>query len=752
VEPGDIITKGNVEKVEGLVPDSIKSLIGLGLQIRIVPHRKVDQPQPYRKDTDYFRGAQLASDGRSLANYVAGLPFPEIDDNDPQIALKIMWNYEYGPFVMNDSVAINVDFDTGTIGDGKPMQVERHFLFDQWATIRFAGRYRNFDNPDKWASKWKLSSWIEPFDLRGGGVIAIRHLDPDRQDDTWLLFPSLRHPRRISSAQRSDALFSQDVDFDSFRGFSGQVTLFDWKYLGEAEVLASFHAESFPVKYCDGEGDFIFCDGWEPRKVYVVEGTPKQPQHAYGKRRLYIDQETYLVAYTELYDRSNQLWKVGVNQWSFRNRATLSCGKQYEDEMPFNPSFTMVDIQLNHATRVAMPGGAYPAQEGWVFNQDADPGLFTVACLQRGDCPHLESGQGCIAGTRPRPTPAPRPSDQSRAPLISAILVGLAILTLALFVNWYSLLARLAHYPGLPLPRGLMAAVSVVSFPLLLFFAFFSISTWVEPLGARASIPTLVLALAVVASAARIVWRGLRRVQRFRAQVAEVHTQIVEAMNITAETRTHDVRNMIAAALSELPQLQNNPLVAPGSEELLDRVLGALRRVKEILAKSRDPENDKEDRPRLIRMDHLLREIVERNPRDVHGLDIAIAEGIPTIEGGPDGLRFVFETLLDNAIKHTIGRPDARVEVGFDYVGDDYVTIWVRDNGDGIPYAYQPRIFTDRPDVPNRKPGGSGVGLKLAREIVKEHGGDIEFESEPDHGTTFRVTLPLRRTEEQNAH
>ena len=64
---------------------------------------------------------------------------------------------------------------------------------------------------------------IEPFDLKGVGSVAFRYKDSSRQDDTWLYVPTIRRVRRMSSAQRSDALFGQDIDMDSFGGYAGQI-------------------------------------------------------------------------------------------------------------------------------------------------------------------------------------------------------------------------------------------------------------------------------------------------------------------------------------------------------------------------------------------------------------------------------------------------------------------------------------------------------------------------------------------------
>jgi hypothetical protein len=50
-------------------------------------------PRAYREATEANSGqVKLSPDGRRLENYVAGMPFPDIDPNDPQAAAKVMWN------------------------------------------------------------------------------------------------------------------------------------------------------------------------------------------------------------------------------------------------------------------------------------------------------------------------------------------------------------------------------------------------------------------------------------------------------------------------------------------------------------------------------------------------------------------------------------------------------------------------------------------------------------------------------------
>jgi hypothetical protein len=58
------------------------------------------------------------------------MPFPNIDPNDPQIALKLMWNYDYKPSYTDDWTEHFYDADTGPVSGSGPRQIERHFLID----------------------------------------------------------------------------------------------------------------------------------------------------------------------------------------------------------------------------------------------------------------------------------------------------------------------------------------------------------------------------------------------------------------------------------------------------------------------------------------------------------------------------------------------------------------------------------------------------------------------------------------------
>jgi NtrC-family two-component system sensor histidine kinase KinB len=130
-----------------------------------------------------------------------------------------------------------------------------------------------------------------------------------------------------------------------------------------------------------------------------------------------------------------------------------------------------------------------------------------------------------------------------------------------------------------------------------------------------------------------------------------------------------------------------------------------------------------------------------------------VLPGLPEIFVDPDRLQLVFTNLFTNAIRYAPrgseivlrarpegGDPTARDQRLAEPTG---VRFEVTDQGSGIPAQHQAGLFEKFFRVPGSLPGGSGLGLFIARGLVQAHGGAIGVESHPGRGATFWFTIPV---------
>ncbi len=118
--------------------------------------------------------------------------------------------------------------------------------------------------------------------------------------------------------------------------------------------------------------------------------------------------------------------------------------------------------------------------------------------------------------------------------------------------------------------------------------------------------------------------------------------------------------------------------------------------------------------------------------------------------GDPNRIRQILSNLLSNAIKFT---PEGEIEISVEFVRDldeeVVLKFSVRDTGIGIPPERQKAIFesfTQADGSITRRYGGTGLGLTICRQLTHLMHGEISYSSEVGKGSTFQVTLPLRRT------
>jgi NtrC-family two-component system sensor histidine kinase KinB len=121
-------------------------------------------------------------------------------------------------------------------------------------------------------------------------------------------------------------------------------------------------------------------------------------------------------------------------------------------------------------------------------------------------------------------------------------------------------------------------------------------------------------------------------------------------------------------------------------------------------------------------------------------LTLEVPADLPEVTADPHKIVWVLVNLLANAVRYT--KAGGHISLQGERVGNQ-VHLAVTDDGEGIPYDLQPRIFDKFVHGKPSDGGGSGLGLAICRGIVKAHRGAIWVDSIPGKGSTFTFTLPV---------
>jgi hypothetical protein len=405
VNPGDTITRDQADKVVDLVSPGNLILVKQGMTMTIVPTDRLEWPPPYKAATEkYSAQVQLAPDG-TLKNYMAGLPFPLVDANDPQAALKVMWNFSYRPLYTDDAISRNVEIASYRSGSTPSDPVE-HF------TIGSVGFYNNIGrtevnpiptDPDatRGGIRYRFGAYpfLEPSEMRGFGFIRYRSLDPKTEDNSWMFNPRTRHAYRASAAELSDVLgifaggavgggggagagvsggatsFASNLDPDSFFGFAAKIEDFNYKLLGEKPMLAVVNAANSPAKACQTDGGRTICpENWEMRRLYVIEADAKQTSllgsgATIPKRIFYIDSEGWFITASDQYDRDGKLWKTVATFNAYRDRPIPDAKTAiWPFKRMFQTALVDEDVVTGFSTVALSPGFETDEHESWYIN------------------------------------------------------------------------------------------------------------------------------------------------------------------------------------------------------------------------------------------------------------------------------------------------------------------------------------------------------------------------------------------------
>jgi light-regulated signal transduction histidine kinase (bacteriophytochrome) len=155
-----------------------------------------------------------------------------------------------------------------------------------------------------------------------------------------------------------------------------------------------------------------------------------------------------------------------------------------------------------------------------------------------------------------------------------------------------------------------------------------------------------------------------------------------------------------------------------------------------------------------VDVNRVVQRVVEsmRGTITERGANVTVKE-LPPVWGDPTAVEQVFANLIGNALNYLDSKRPGTIEVATTNSHDldgsaagAWVTYYVKDNGLGIPAAYQHKVFQAFQRVHPEVAKGEGMGLAIVHRAVQRHRGKVWVESKAGEGSTFFVALPVSGT------
>ncbi len=319
-QPGDVINSANIDQYNDYFPEIMQRFIkdGWGIVSPAVIHVKgktnVDVPSTYTEATKQNAGKTTLNPDGTIQGFIAGQPFP--DPQEPNKAIKIMWNHYYR--WRSDGYSYDDGYWYTQQRKGGPIssyltQIDMLFYAHRTAV----DPKPTLPNNQNLYSALLLNSRTPP--NKDMATLAWRYDDPTKNDDMWTYIPTLRRTLRLVSSERANPVRGTPFTWDDFYGFDGRLN--EWKptLIAEKKMLALMAQQTKCVpgtKYEKGYPHPVVNgpdDPYEVRNFFVVDVVPVNPRHPESRKTLFIEDFVYHVIYAHVYDKQGNLWKGCVN-------------------------------------------------------------------------------------------------------------------------------------------------------------------------------------------------------------------------------------------------------------------------------------------------------------------------------------------------------------------------------------------------------------------------------------------------------
>jgi two-component system NtrC family sensor kinase len=225
-----------------------------------------------------------------------------------------------------------------------------------------------------------------------------------------------------------------------------------------------------------------------------------------------------------------------------------------------------------------------------------------------------------------------------------------------------------------------------------------------------------------------------------------IQSEKMASIGQLAANVAHEINNPLAAIIANAQLLRRDLSDADENTiDALDLIETAGDRAAKIVSNLLESaRRDKHHEFEEISLNETILDAIsllryEINKRSV-SVNLDFAKDLPFLFAHKNQLKGVWINLINNALG-AIDSNEGKISISTRYENKEFYIVF-SDNGKGILPEHQSRIF--EPFFTTKEAGkGTGLGLSVSMQVIKEHHGDIQFESTPDKGTKFIIILPV---------